>query len=423
MLSGHWRSIAIDILQSPPDAAACPNTKKTRGNEVKKTYRVRAAAVATVSALAFVGASTSTQVLFTPAAAESTKADPSPPTGAEMMAMSKDQATREIAAQVGVSVDRMSELMAAQESLKKLDHSADPGFVELMPEYTPAGLMVKYLSTSSSDAGIAMRQLRSTADIKPEFITVPFGVDELLAAGERARTVLALPADSTIAIEDGAVVFITEEPADPEHKKLVEAAAAPVGVIWRVEKLSTPTVGGGGAMSTCTGGFTVRVVGGSNQGISTAGHCGDSQTYSGNTVTTVAGGEAYSGNADVQFMRNASMTWNPSVYLGSSPNWPVEHRKNWDNAGINDSVCRYGKNTGGCGILLDKWYQPSYVPSGSMSFGLMSGTTSIGGDSGGPVYYGNTAWGIHSGFTSTGRNIFTPHDRLSSRLGVQVMIQ
>lgn len=337
------------------------------------------------------------------------------------MAASRDQAIAELAAELGVNISRAAQLMAAQEALKALDHSGDPGFVELRPHYTSDGLVVKYLSTSPSSPTGVMRQLQSSPDVASEFITVPYAIDELLAANIRAREALGVTADSTIDPEKGAVVLITADAIEPETAKAVEAAVSPVGVIWQVDELSQPTTGGGGAMTTCTGGFTVKVVGGTQEGISTAGHCGNTQSYQG--IPLSLSGEASSGNADLQWMDSASFNWSPDVWLGSSPNWPVQHRKNWANVGINDSVCRYGMMTGGCGIILDKWYTPGYISGATASYGLMSGTASIGGDSGGPVYYGNTAWGIHSGVTGSGRNIFTPHDRLSTRMGVQVMIQ
>lgn len=337
------------------------------------------------------------------------------------MAASRDQATAALAAELGVGISRAAQLMAAQEGLKALDHSGDPGFVELRPHYTPDGLVVKYLSTSAARPAGVMRQLASSPDVAAEFITVPFTIDELVAANTRARGALGVVADSTIDPEKGAVVLITADTVMPETAQAVEAAASPVGVTWQVDELSQPTTGGGGAMTTCTGGFTVKVVGGTNEGISTAGHCGNTQSYQGIPLSLL--GEASSGNADLQWMDSASFNWSPDVWLGSSPNWPVQHRKNWDNVGINDSVCRYGKYTGGCGIILDKWYTPGYISGATASYGLMSGTTAIDGDSGGPVYYGNTAWGIHSGHTGSGRNIFTPHDRLETRMGVKVMIQ
>lgn len=380
-----------------------------------------AAAVLSVSAISLAGLATAPSSAAPTSKAGADEVPAVTMTGAQMMAASRDQATAQLAAELGVDVAQAARLMAAQEGLKALDHSADGGFVELRPHYTPDALVVKYLSTSASKPAGVMRQLGTSPNVVAEFITVPFTIDELLAANTRARETLGIAADSTIDPERGAVVLITAAAVGPETAKAVEVATSPVAVTWQVDELSMPTTGGGGAMTTCTGGFTVKVVGGTEEGISTAGHCPNTQSYQG--IPLSLSGEASSGNADVQWMDSASFNWSPDVWLGSSPNWPVQHRKNWDNAGINDSVCRYGMMTGGCGILLDKWFTPGYITGATASYGLMSGTTATGGDSGGPVYYGNTAWGLHSGHTGSGRNIFTPHDRLSTRMGVQVMIQ
>ena len=343
---------------------------------------------------------------------------------AQWMLGSKDLATRTLATRIGVEQTVAAELMAAQASLKSIDTSGDPGFVELLPEYTADLLDVRYLTRSEHVPPGIIQAFESRNRVAVRVVRVPYTIDQLAETGLRVGNLLDVPFDSTLSPEDGTVVFITAQPPRPEVKKQVEDAAAPVGVKWRVEPLSRPTVGGGGAMTTCTGGFTVKVIGGTNTGISTAGHCGDSQVYTGPTVSTAPGGEAWSGNADLQWMDNPIMSFDASVWLGSSPNWPVQHRKNWDNVGINDDVCRYGKLTAGCGTIRDKWFRPyGYVSNATYSFGLMSGTTSIEGDSGGPIHYGTTAWGIQSGYTGSGLNIFTPQDRLETRLGVQVRVQ
>jgi hypothetical protein len=90
-------------------------------------------------------------------------------------------------------------------------------------------------------------------------------------------------------------------------------------------------------------------------------------------------------------------------------------------------VCKNGKTTGyTCGNISSTTYSPSYVTNAAATFIRVhessNGNLSEGGDSGGPWFLVNTAYGTHSG--SPGAN---PNDALYmainyvSSLGVSVL--
>lgn len=72
------------------------------------------------------------------------------------------------------------------------------------------------------------------------------------------------------------------------------------------------------------------------------------------------------------------------------------------NQALGASVCHYGISTGyTCGFIISKKYAPSYVNNPNPTFIRVHNYDNVdlsqGGDSGGPWYSGQAAWGIHSG--------------------------
>ena len=68
---------------------------------------------------------------------------------------------------------------------------------------------------------------------------------------------------------------------------------------------------------------------------------------------------------------------------------------------INEFVCKYGKTTGyACGYITDKNFAPGYVPNVNATFIRVHRDgvdLAQSGDSGGPWYSNQTAYGILSG--------------------------
>jgi hypothetical protein len=149
---------------------------------------------------------------------------------------------------------------------------------------------------------------------------------------------------------------------------------------------------GGLAISTCTTGFTVYNSSGT-RGVSTSGHCGNSQSLSGYSLTFR--GEAYSGSYDIQWHNASGHTWPNTIKVGSGTR-SITGTRSRANQTVGSQVCKQGKTTGyTCGTISTT----SYCASGACTWVRVAGNgtnLSEGGDSGGPWFSGNTAYGSHT---------------------------
>lgn len=149
---------------------------------------------------------------------------------------------------------------------------------------------------------------------------------------------------------------------------------------------------GGLSITGCTSGFTVRNSAGT-RGISTAGHCGNSQTLGGYALTFR--GEAYSGSYDVQW-HNASGHTYPNTIKVSTGTRSITGTRSRTSQTVGSQVCKQGRTTGyTCGTISTI----SYCASGACTWVRVAGNgtnLSEGGDSGGPWFSGNTAYGSHT---------------------------
>ena len=172
-------------------------------------------------------------------------------------------------------------------------------------------------------------------------------------------------------------------------------AAIPVetgAAVVVVDRLPAPELLYGGlALSTCTSGFYV-VNGSGTRGISTAGHCGSSQSYGGSALTFL--GESYSGSYDIQWHNRSGETYSNIIKVGTGTRAITSTRARASQVS-GEWVCKQGKTTGNtCGTLSTT----SYCFAGACTFVYVSGGSvnlSEGGDSGGPWFSGNTAYGSH----------------------------
>lgn len=157
---------------------------------------------------------------------------------------------------------------------------------------------------------------------------------------------------------------------------------------------------GGLPLSTCTSGWPVQS--GSTKGISTAAHCGNSQKHDGKSLNFES--EKYETYYDVQWH---TPKW---YYFYTVKPWfrsktgyyrVVTGTKSRSSQSVGNYVCKQGMTTDyTCGYITDKYYAPSYVPDVKSTFIRMHRDgvdLSSGGDSGGPWFNGNTAYGSHSG--------------------------
>ena len=204
-----------------------------------------------------------------------------------------------------------------------------------------------------------------------------------------------------------------------------------------VPMLSRPTeLYGGAHLSLCTAGFSVFQIGSPNtKGVTTAGHCANSQTWFGQTLTFKA--ERWSGSNDSQWHTLPGETVTAKIRDSAGGSWRYIFSQVPSNLqALGANICHYGKTTGyGCGRLSSKTIAPSWVPNANPTFGLIARTTaspgdlSSPGDSGGPIFSSSDAWGTTSGewfsadFGCACNNVYAPVNYISGGMNISVLIQ
>lgn len=178
--------------------------------------------------------------------------------------------------------------------------------------------------------------------------------------------------------------------------------------IVQVDHLSQPAtdIYAGLDISYCTSGFSVL---NSNQGegtlgISTAGHCACTDPpacnntrsiYYGGTLLPLQGVE-YHDSYDIEWHTAPGFTVR-NLFFDGIYNVFVYGIRNRADQYVGEYVCKYGKITGsGCGNITSTSHNGTFVRVHSDTINLAEP-----GDSGGPWFVGNTAYGITSTYFST----------------------
>jgi hypothetical protein len=171
----------------------------------------------------------------------------------------------------------------------------------------------------------------------------------------------------------------------------------------RVEGVSSVT----GRRNVCTSGFAVTD--GTRTGIATAAHCPDELTYydKDGTTTTLPfvsqDGLAY---RDVQ-INIAPEAAQPLFYAdrGADSLRAVTTWRNRDSTRAGDFVCHFGESSG---FSCAEVELTDYAPPGTLCGGpceptwvTVRGPSCVPGDSGGPVFSGDVAFGIAKGINRT----------------------
>ncbi len=163
---------------------------------------------------------------------------------------------------------------------------------------------------------------------------------------------------------------------------------------------------GGLSVTGCTSGFTVKVYGGATiYGITTAGHCSNTQSYQ--SVSLPLYREYYRRNGDAQWHTTPGFSernWiKDGLWDSYTPYYRIITAKTyWSDQPIGGTVCKYGKMTYyDCGTITAKNIAPGYVPDAQPVFIRAHNANNVnmvdGGDSGGPVFLGGSAYGTISG--------------------------
>lgn len=199
------------------------------------------------------------------------------------------------------------------------------------------------------------------------------------------------------AIRRSQAIRLPEQATVVKVPKLSQPSAYLYGGRWLYRADSTPW---------CTAGFSVkhRTKG---LGTTTAGHCPQELFFSYTWLPLVGTGRTY-GPYDVQWHK-------PNGHRPIQRFWdgrytrPVRGAKGWNRTSFGEQVCKYGMTAGGgCGRVRWKKYRPWWVRDARAPFIVIHNKynrdLSGFGDSSGPMFNRNTAYGIHSGQVAYGNH-------------------
>lgn len=222
--------------------------------------------------------------------------------------------------------------------------------------------------------------------------------------------------DIEIRVQDNLIIVRAEPPSD----ELVPEFRARYGEPIEVERGVTEpdctrvdcrfSMRGGlrivGPSFGCSTAFTAFGPATGRRFVLSAGHCGGADFGSSRSN----GGSQYGTmDRDVQEYRwdaerivRTNQSWNEAglVWVESFDQRPVHSYTGWSSQVIGTQVGKAGNTTGTTrGFVESKYYSPSYVPNGERF--VTTSYCSGPGDSGGAIFRNNSAWGIHSGSTSS----------------------
>lgn len=339
------------------------------------------------------------------------------------------------ASNMGVSLEEALLRFKLQDIAGELDAKLEVGeakrFAGLWIEHTPKfrvivqfvgeaeGIITPYLVPELADIVEVRSAQVSLADLQK-------AQSEVLAAVKD----LGIPVESGINLPQNRVELYVADRARLDEALESGAVRLPGSVaVITVEAMGNPDVDiyGGLPLSTCTSGFSVRRSSDGTKGITTAAHCSNSQSYNGVSLTFRS--EQFTGSYDVQWHTKSGYTVRNIIrWWKDGSTRSITATKSRSSQTVGGYVCKYGKTTYyTCGYISDKYYRPSYVPNASATFIRVDNTAgygdlSSGGDSGGPWFLTNTAYGTHSGSPGADPNdaIYMAINYVSG-LGVSVM--
>ncbi len=317
-----------------------------------------------------------------------------------------------------------------------LEKQGPPSFaglwIENGPEYE---VRVRFTKPAQGREFLAERQSEEVASLV-RILPARWSLAELQAALEQTALDLraeGIDADLHINVRENRVELFTVQPESVERafalsdKRLAENVTV-IGVAQLVQP--DMVVQGGrpiadfGAGTLCSSAFVVRSSGG-ELGVTTAGHCHNNQTNEDDFTPLTFRAEDFEGNQDVQWHSGGCGVDFRNEFDSGSGIRNVTGSLGRSGQSVGSWVCKHGRSTGGtCGSIGSKSYCPSYVPNGKSTFVCVNpGDVPLSqpGDSGGPWFSGNTAYGVHSGGDGAGNlAIYMPIDYISS-LGLTVL--
>ncbi|HEX9982485.1 MAG TPA: PKD domain-containing protein [Thermoanaerobaculia bacterium] len=326
--------------------------------------------------------------------------------------------------QAGVSVDEAVRRLQLQKETGDLDAALtaeEPAtFAGLWIEHQPRLRVVVRFTDRAAEARLQARlgrgPLADLIDLRPakwSLVELEKRVNEGRGHARRA----GVQADHDINVfENRGELYVVD--AEKLNAGLAVARARiPEGVeVKRVPRLATfEALTGGVSIDGCTAGFTV-VAPSSELGVSTAAHCSDTQSFQGLNLPF----RAQVNNSDMDMQWNSACDIVPvtnqfETGIGLRSCVGTRHR---NNQAIGSYVWKYGRTTGRTfGKIQSKSYNGNFirVDGGSMNL-------SEAGDSGGPWFVEDIAYGIHKGVPGDDSNdSFYSAINYISAIGVNVL--
>lgn len=208
---------------------------------------------------------------------------------------------------------------------------------------------------------------------------------------------LDIPVESGVNVHENRVeLYVTDQTRFYDELARTNRQLPDKAYVVEVDQLSQEEtdIFAGLSLSQCTSGFSVENASGT-KGITTAAHCDNTQSYGGTDLPFQ--GSAYGSSYDFQWHTAPGFTVRNLMFDGTYNRYvyPTRHR---DDQELDEFVCKHGKTTGfTCGYIINKSYQPTGMAATFIRVHRDGVNLSEGGDSGGPWFSGNTAYGIHIG--------------------------
>ena len=181
---------------------------------------------------------------------------------------------------------------------------------------------------------------------------------------------------------------------------------------------------GGQSIDNCTTGYSVKQNVTAVPGITDANHCSNDGHWNGYTLPFKLGREG-SGHDEQWFGTTTGVIAQPWVYDGGG-NRHILSKTPRSSQTTGTYVCKYGKTTGlTCGTIVNNnlcW------PDNGCGFVQVTADIDLsqGGDSGGPVFRNNAAYGLVKGewcfLWLCNDMVYTPEDTVERGLGVTIML-
>lgn len=337
------------------------------------------------------------------------------------------------AAAFGVDVDEAVRRLQLQQQIGNLDADltvAEKGtFAGLWIQHEPEFRVIVQFTDRGAEGRLKSRVAGGPLASVVETRRARFSLDDLEkrqdTSGQRSRAA-GVPFNSDINVFENRVELHVVDVEKLQARLAAAGERLPEGVLLkRVARLAQSEVAivGGSPLSTCTAGFTVRNNYSGELGISTAAHCGNTQAFQGVNLPFRA--EDNNGDQDVQWhsacdIFEVTNQINSGIGLRS-----IIGTRSRDQQAIGSLVCKYGMTTGRtCGTISSK----------SIDLGANHNATFIRvnnnpswnlsepGDSGGPWFTEDYAYGTHFGAPGDDPNdsIYMAINYISS-LGVSVL--